>query len=84
MDNISKGGIPSFRSTSSSSPHSRRTASWGGSTDEGFTVSSSERKQNGEVFGIVPQKSFMPSEPPVVALRTNGDGFNDDLHEVEL
>ncbi|XP_071690032.1 protein transport protein SEC16B homolog isoform X2 [Rutidosis leptorrhynchoides] len=72
MDDISKG----------SSPHSRRTVSWGGSTDERFSVSCREVKPKGEAFGM-PQKSFIPSEP-VVAQYTNGDGFGDDLQEVEL
>ncbi|PWA66364.1 ancestral coatomer element 1, Sec16/Sec31 [Artemisia annua] len=75
MDNITKGGMPSFPSTSGS-PHSRRTASWGGSTDERFSVSNSEMKPHGEVLGMHP-KSFL-------APMTNGDASSDDFNEVEL
>nr|XP_043629529.1 protein transport protein SEC16B homolog [Erigeron canadensis] len=81
MNDISKGGVPSFTSASSS-PHSRRTASWGGSTDECFSVSSSGMKPRGGTLGM-PQNSFIPSEP-AVDQTTNGDGFCDDLHEVEF
>lgn len=84
MDDISKGGTPSFPSTSSS-PRSRRTVSWGGSTDERFSVSSSEVKPSGEFLGMPQLSSFMPSERVVMPPATNGDGFSDDyLHEVEL
>ncbi|XP_024996970.1 protein transport protein SEC16B homolog [Cynara cardunculus var. scolymus] len=82
MDDISKGGTPSFPSNSSS-PRSRRTVSWGGSTDERFSVSS-EVKPSGEFLGMS-QLSFMPSERAVMPPATNGDSFSDDyLHEVEL
>ncbi|GJS50730.1 protein transport protein Sec16B homolog isoform X1 [Tanacetum coccineum] len=75
MDNIAKGGMPSFPSTSGS-PHSRRTASWAGSTDERFSVSNSEMKPHGEVLGMHP-KSF-------IAPMTNSDASSDDFNEVEL
>ena len=73
---------PLFPSTSSW-PHSWRIVLWGESTDERFSVSSSEVKPEGREFlGMMPQLSFMPVMPPLVA---NGDSFsNDYLHEVEL
>ncbi|KAL8210127.1 hypothetical protein R6Q57_006859 [Mikania cordata] len=72
MDDISRGRIiPSFPSTTVS-PRSRRTVSWGGGTNELFSVSSGQMKPNGEVLGMA-SRSFV-----------TGDGYNDDLHEVEL
>ncbi|KAI7742167.1 hypothetical protein M8C21_001626 [Ambrosia artemisiifolia] len=82
MDDISRGRIiPSFSSTSGS-PHSRRTVSWGGGIDERFSAYSSEMRPSGEVLGMA-SRSFVPREAGL-AQTSNGDGLIDDLHEVEL
>ncbi|KAM0007476.1 putative COPII coat assembly protein, Sec16 [Helianthus debilis subsp. tardiflorus] len=82
MDDIARGRIiPSYPSTSGS-PHSRRTVSWGGGIDERFSGSSRDMRSSGEVLGTA-SRSFVPREGGL-AQTSNGDGFNDDLHEVEL
>ncbi|KAF3954932.1 hypothetical protein CMV_019786 [Castanea mollissima] len=63
-------------------PHSRRTASWGGSHSTPFSPpKSAEIKPLGEALGM-PPSSFMPNEPSLMRMQ-NGGSFG-DLHEVEL
>lgn len=63
-------------------PHSRRTASWGGSHSTPFSPPKlAEIKPLGEALGM-PPSSFMPNEPSLMRMQ-NGGSFG-DLHEVEL
>lgn len=63
-------------------PHSRRTASWGGSHSTPFSPPKpAEIKPLGEALGV-PPSSFMPNEPSLLRMQ-NGGSFG-DLHEVEL
>ncbi|KAL8103188.1 hypothetical protein AgCh_027648 [Apium graveolens] len=85
MDDISnKGETTPGNSNGSLPPHSRRTASWGGSVAESFSPTiKADVKPLGEVLGI-PPSSFMPTSPALVHSSANGGSYGDDLHEVEL
>lgn len=82
----SMGNIPymgtSTNGNGSLPPHSRRTASWGGSFSDPFSPPKpAEIKPLGEALGM-PPSSFMPNEPSLMRMQ-NGGSFG-DLHEVEL
>lgn len=66
-------------------PHSRRTASWGGSSNDVFSPppKMGEIKPLGEALGMSPAM-FRPNEPSMMRVPMNGGSFGDDLHEVEL
>ncbi|CAM8885379.1 unnamed protein product [Rhodiola kirilowii] len=66
-------------------PHSRRTASWGGSFSNSFSpTKGSEVRPLGDMLGFSPS-SFMPSDASSTnMLRGNGGSYGDELHEVEL
>lgn len=85
MDDISnKGSTTPSNSNGSLPPHSRRTASWGGSIGESFSpTSKGDIKPLGEVLGISPS-SFMPTGSALAHSSANGGSYGDDLHEVEL
>lgn len=81
MANISHEG-----NSDSSVPHSRRTASWGGSFNNSFSPPKpSEVKPLGDILGFSPT-TFMQSDASSarMMLPVNGSSFGDDLHEVEL
>lgn len=80
MDDMSKGGTSSTSTSTSTSsftdhPMSRRTVSWSGNANQGFSHSGNNGQKP---FGSMAQYTFMPNET----------GFthpsNDDLQEVEL
>ncbi|XP_023916411.2 protein transport protein SEC16B homolog [Quercus suber] len=83
MDNIPyMGDLTKGNGNGSLPPHSRRTASWGGSHSTPFSPPKpAEIKPPGEALGM-PPSSFMPNEPSLMRMQ-NGGSFG-DLHEVEL
>ena len=85
MGNIHNMGVVS-NANGPIPPHSRRTASWGGSSNDIFSPPKmGEIKPLGEALGMSPTL-YRPSEPPfqLHAPMNGGGGFGDDLHEVEL
>ncbi|BFG31401.1 hypothetical protein CerSpe_176750 [Prunus speciosa] len=84
MGNIHGMGVAT-NANGSVPPHSRRTASWGGSSNDVFSPppKMGEIKPLGEALGMSPAM-FRPSEPSMMRVPMNGGSFGDDLHEVEL
>ncbi|KAK6947573.1 Ancestral coatomer element 1, Sec16/Sec31 [Dillenia turbinata] len=81
MDHItSKGSIAENGSFQS---RSRRAASWSGSFGDATSPKTSDLKPLGEQLGMMPPSAFMPTDPSLTRLSTNGS-FGDDLQEVEL
>lgn len=69
--------------SNSHSPHSRRTASWGGSIDDPFSPTKmSEIKPLGGALGM-PPSTFMSDEVSSMRTHTKSVSFG-NLHEVEL
>ncbi|KAI5417526.1 protein transport protein SEC16B homolog isoform X3 [Lathyrus oleraceus] len=71
--------------SNSQTPHSRRTASWGGSTDESFSPTNMcETMPLGEALGM-PPSTYMSDD---ISLRhtphMRSCSFGEDLHEVDL
>lgn len=83
MNNLSNNG-PMPNGSDCSSPHSRRTASWGGGNfgDSCTSPKIGEIKPLGEALGM-PPSSFMPDESLMRSPMNNGSTA-EDLHEVEL
>lgn len=66
-------------------PHSRRTASWGGSSNDIFSPPKmGEIKPLGEALGMSPTFYRHNELPSQMHAPMNGGGFGEDLHEVEL
>ncbi|XP_040365875.1 protein transport protein SEC16B homolog isoform X2 [Rosa chinensis] len=85
MSNIQSMGVMS-NANGPLPAHSRRTASWGGSSNDIFSPpKTGEIKPLGEALGMSPTL-YRPSEPPsqMHAPMNGGSSFGDDLHEVEL
>ncbi|XP_050141686.1 protein transport protein SEC16B homolog [Malus sylvestris] len=84
MGNIQSMGVATT-SNDSAPPHSRRTASWGGSSNDVLSppMETGEIKPLGEALGMSPAM-FRPSELSRTRTPMNGGSFGDDLHEVEL
>jgi len=82
MDNI---GFQDIMTNGSNSqvPHSRRTASWGGTISEAF--SHTEMGENNPA-GEMPPSTFVPNEfSSMHTPAMSGSGsFGEDLHEVQL
>lgn len=83
MGNVSGEGVVT-NGNASLPPHSRRTASWGGSFSDPYNApKQAEIKPLGEALGM-PPSTFMPNEPSPIRMPINGGSYGDDLHEVEL
>ncbi|KAL6181301.1 hypothetical protein ACLB2K_047956 [Fragaria x ananassa] len=66
-------------------PHSRRTASWGGNSNDIFSPPKmGEIKPLGEALGMSPAFYRHNELPSQMHAPMNGSGFGEDLHEVEL
>ncbi|KAL6981727.1 hypothetical protein U1Q18_023349 [Sarracenia purpurea var. burkii] len=85
MDNIAKRGTRLMANDRSSlPPHSRRTASWGGSPCNTSNPSKmTEIKPLGGTRGMS-LTSFVPGDSSSMHLSTNSVSSGDELHEVEL
>ncbi|XP_068306701.1 protein transport protein SEC16B homolog [Pyrus communis] len=85
MGNIQSMGVAT-NANGSALPHSRRTASWGGSSNDVLSphMKTGEIKPLGEALGTSPVAMFRPSEPSLTRAPMHGGSSGDDLHEVEL
>lgn len=82
MDNLSNQGAV-MNGSYSHSPHSRRTASWGGSVGESFSPTKmGEIRSLGEALGM-PPSTYMSDEIPSMHPSMKSGSFG-DLHEVEF
>lgn len=82
MDNFSNQG-PVVNGSYSPSPHSRRTASWGGSVGESFSPTKmGEIRSLGEALGM-PPSTYMSDEISLMRSPMKSGSFG-DLHEVEF
>lgn len=83
MGNVSNYGAV-MNGSNCSSPHSRRTASWGGSIGDSFSPTKlREIMPLGEALGM-PPSMYMSDDVSMVGTHMRSGSVGEDLHEVDL